>query len=568
MGEEPALGSLGDGLARGFHVGQKTGRGCPVSGAYNQSPAAELIGEGVRDMKVEFQSLPALWRGLLGGNAGFQAGILPAARPTGTADVDNAGRNAVVAGQRPAPQGPCQPHPAKGYPSLVMMTVLGVDVGTTGMKIGVYRETGGGLELVGQFSQGYEINTYNNGQFSDVEPEKWQAAFLAGCRDLAPLLGEVDGIGISGTTPGMTAMDAGGAPLYPAILMLDQRSRVQAVEIIEKVGLRRILEETSNMPVAGGCSLASILWLRDHRPEVFERAACYGHTNTFFAKWLTGEFAIDPSSASLSALYNTVKNDLTWNREIAAAFGVRMEQLPRVMLGFESPGRVRAALARELGFRREPAVAIGGNDAVLAAYSIGIKEPGDYVDVNGTCEISMVCLDKCYPSTQYNIRAHVLAGRWLTLYVMNAEGKAFEWFRSVFCNEMSYERYYHDFMPKAVDYWLDRESTLTYVPYLMGSRYSQEALKAEFRGMTPETTREELMAAMVRGLAHYQREHLKEISLVQPIKPVVHVTGGAVNPSLINAKKKWMMAGAEYVFVEQSSMKGAAMLALKNLQEN
>jgi sugar (pentulose or hexulose) kinase len=101
----------------------------------------------------------------------------------------------------------------------------------------------------------------------------------------------------------------------------------------------------------------------------------------------------------------------------------------------------------------------------------------------------------------------------------------------------------------------------------MGSRYSLQPLKAEFLGMTPETTREELMAAMVKGLAEYQREHLKEISLVQAIKPVVHITGGAVNPSIINAKKKWMLGNAEYVFEEQSSMKGAAMLALKNLQE-
>jgi len=72
---------------------------------------------------------------------------------------------------------------------------------------------------------------------------------------------------------------------------------------------------------------------------------------------------------------------------------------------------------------------------------------------------------------------------------------------------------------------------------------------------------------MVRGLAEYQREHLKEISLVQPIKPLVRVTGGAANPSLLNAKKKWMLANAEYVYEAQSSMKGAAMLALKNIEE-
>jgi sugar (pentulose or hexulose) kinase len=447
------------------------------------------------------------------------------------------------------------------------VTVMGLDVGTTGMKIGVYRAEHGELKLAGQFSQSYEVNIYNHGQFADIEPQKWQAAFAAGCRELEPLTAEVEAIGISGTTPGLTAMDHTGAPLYPAILMLDQRSRAQAAEIIERIGLRTLLETTGNMPVAGGCSLASILWLRDHRPEIFRNAACFGHSNTFIARWLTGAFAIDPSSASLTALYNTVANDLTWNLQIASAFGIRPEQLPAVIPASESTGRVLPDIAQQLGLRKQPLVVIGGNDAVLAAYSIGIREPGDFVNVNGTCEISMVCLNRCYASTKYNIRAHVIPGRWLTLYVMNAEGKAFEWFHRVFCSEMSAEVFYRHFMPKAVEDWLDRDSTVTYTPYLMGSRYSQEPLKAEFLGLTPETTREELLAAMVRGLAEYQREHLKEISLVQPIKPVVRVTGGAVNPALIRAKKKWMLDHAEYIFEEQSSMKGAALLAYQRLQQ-
>ena len=41
---------------------------------------------------------------------------------------------------------------------------------------------------------------------------------------------------------------------------------------------------------------------------------------------------------------------------------------------------------------------IGGNDAALAAYSAGCNEPGQVINVNGTCEITLVCLGKCYPS--------------------------------------------------------------------------------------------------------------------------------------------------------------------------
>jgi sugar (pentulose or hexulose) kinase len=349
--------------------------------------------------------------------------------------------------------------------------------------------------------------------------------------------------------------------------MLDQRSRTQAQRIIDTVGLDTLLEATGNMPVAGGCSLASILWIKDNHPDLYDKAAVFGHSNTYVARWLTGTFAIDPSSASLSALYNTARNDLTWNTDIAAAFGLTEDRLPEVMHSWSSPGRVQDEVARDLGLTKRPWVIIGGNDAVLAAYSMNIQEPGAVINVNGTCEISLVCLPRCIASTQYNVRCHVIPDRWLTLYVMNAEGKAFEWFRELFCRDMSADAFYNEFMPEAVTDWLNRRSGVTYIPYLMGSRYSLEPLKAAFTGLTQETTREEMVASLVRGLCRYQREHLKEISLAVPLREPIHVTGGAVSPALIQAKERWMRLG-RYVFQEQSSMKGAALLAQHYLENS
>lgn len=445
------------------------------------------------------------------------------------------------------------------------MRILSVDVGTTALKMGVFKSDGESVELIKQFSHDYAVNTYNDGTFSDIEPEKWQKAFAAGCRALGSLLEDIDVIPLSGTTPGFTVMDSNGIPLYPAILMLDQRSRRQAQQIIDTIGINKLLAETSNMPVAGGCSLASLLWIKNNLPDVYGKIAAVGHSNTFMGKWLTGEFTIDPSSASLTAIYNTVKNDLSWNQDIVGAFDISMDMLPRVISAYDSPGRIRSDLASEFGLSKKPPVVIGGNDAVLAAYSLGIEEPGEIVNVNGTCEITLVCLPKCYPSRNYNIRCHVVPDRWLTLYVMNALGVAYEWFRALFCSEMSEERFYTKFIPEAVDKWLERESGVTYIPYLMGSRYSQEPLKAEFLGMTRETSKSELLAAMVKGLCNYQREHLKDISLEIPLANEIHVTGGAVNPALIRAKNKWMR-DCNYVFEEQSSMKGAALLGVKHLK--
>lgn len=445
------------------------------------------------------------------------------------------------------------------------MTVMGVDIGTTGMKMGLYRRVDGGLELIDQFSQNYRIHTYHDGLFSDIDQAKWQDAFRNGCRSMAGHLAEVDALALSGTTPGLSAMTGDGTSLYPAILMLDQRSRKQAQHIIDTIGLDRLIAETGNMPVAGGCSLAGILWLRDNEPEVFAKTAVFGHSNTFMAKWLTGGFGLDPSSASLTALYNLVSNDLTWNDDIIGAFALCSEQLPRLIHSYDSTGRIKLELAREFGFVKEPPVIIGGNDAVLAAYSVGIDEPGDIINVNGTCEITLVCLDECFGSKAYNVRAHVLPDRWLTLYVMNAGGIALEWFHRIFCSEMNDDTYFSSFMTKAVETWIERDSTVTYVPFLMGSRYSQEPLKATFKGLTPETGREECMAALLRGLAEYQRLHIDEIGAKVDLKDVIHVTGGALNDSIIKGKRKWLR-DCRYIYEEQSSMKGAAMLAVKHLE--
>jgi len=406
---------------------------------------------------------------------------------------------------------------------------------------------------------------YNDGLYGDIEPHKWKEAFVAGCRAMEDVAADVEVISLSGTTPGLTAMAADGSALYPAILMLDQRSRVQAQRIIDTIGLGRLLETTANMPVAGGCSLAGILWLRENHPDLFRRTHKFGHSNTYVAHWLTGSYAIDPSSASLTSLYNTTRNDLTWNEDIATAFDLSLDRLPRIVPAWQSIGKVDSSLARELGLKKEPHVLIGGNDAVLAAYSVGMENPGDVINVNGTCEISLVCLPKCLPSVNYNIRAHVLPGRWLTLHVMNAGGKALEWFKSVFCSELTDEAFYNDFVPRAIDAWLDHDSGVSYIPYLMGSRYSQDPLKAELQGLTQATTREEILAAIVRNLCQYQKRHLDELSQHVPLRDTIHITGGALNPALIRAKQKWMRQ-ARYVHEQDSSTKGAALLARLHLQ--
>ena len=89
------------------------------------------------------------------------------------------------------------------------------------------------------------------------------------CAEVADDLADVGVISLSVTTPGLTPMAADGTALGPAILFLDGRSHAQAAAIREVVGEDRFLAEACNLPVSGGSSLSSILWIRDEQPETW-----------------------------------------------------------------------------------------------------------------------------------------------------------------------------------------------------------------------------------------------------------------------------------------------------------
>lgn len=441
--------------------------------------------------------------------------------------------------------------------------ILAVDVGTTAFKLGVFSPS---LEKRCEASRRYEVHVYDRGK-ADIEPEKWWQALRECCAELAPQLREVGVVSFSVTTPGLTPMAADGTALGPAILFFDGRSHAQARTIRARVGEEKFLRETCNLPVSGGSSLCSMMWIRENQPDVWRAAARFGHTNTYMVKRCTGQWAIDPSTVSITGLYNTARNDLTWNQDVLAAAEIPEDKLPPLMPSHAAAGRILPEVATELGLPSDCVVLCGGNDAVLAALSGGLAEPGDIHNICGTCEITYVCVDRPVASPNFNVRCHVLPNRWVTFFVLNTGGKALEWFHCVFCAEMSEQTFFEDYVPSVLSRFFARadldqaERDLpVYVPFLGGSRYTLEQLKASFSGVTLETTREDMLLALIRGNALYHGGHLREVGrLIRLGRKVTTTGGGAKIPGFIEAKRRWT-GDFDYVYQDESSLLGAAML--------
>jgi sugar (pentulose or hexulose) kinase len=158
-------------------------------------------------------------------------------------------------------------------------------------------------------------------------------------------------------------------------------------------------------------------------------------------------------------------------------------------------------------------------------------------------------------------------GRWLTFFVLNAGGTALDWFRRIACSELGEDEFYDGYLPRVLDEFfrapdLDiRESELPeYVPYLGGSRYSLDPLKAALSGLTLETTREDLLLSLVRGNATYLGENLKEVTALVRVGRRVGISGGGSGVrGMLEARRRWT-GEYEYVFQDQSSLLGAAIL--------
>lgn len=441
--------------------------------------------------------------------------------------------------------------------------ILAVDVGTTAFKMAILSPE---LEKQCETSRRYDINLYDHGK-ADIEPEKWWQALRESCGELKDCLNTVGVVSFSVTTPALTPMAGDGTALGPAILFCDGRSNKQAREIRQRVGEEVFLRTACNLPVSGGSSLCSILWIRENQPDVWDATAKFGHCNTYMVKRFTGNWAIDPSTTSITGLYNTARHDMTWNQTVLAAAEIPESKMPPLMHSYDSAGTILPEVAAELGLPDDCRVLCGGNDAVLAALSGGLTEPGDINNINGTCEITSVCVDNPVSSRDFNVRCHVIPNRWVTFFVLNTGGKALEWFHSVFCMDMTQEQFFAEYLPSVLADFLSSEDIglldadiPEYVPFLQGCRYSLEQLHASFSGLSLETTREKILLGLIKGNTRYHGQHLAQVAKMVKLGDKIMASGGVGKiEHFLEAEKCWI-GDFEFLYQDQSSLLGAAML--------
>ena len=188
--------------------------------------------------------------------------------------------------------------------------------------------------------------------YAEQDPEAWWRSLCGAVQEAMAAAGDgvqVAAVGLSGQMHGTVLLDADGAALGPAVIWPDQRSAPQVAEITETLGLDALTAITGG-PAATGFQAATLLWVRQERPEVW-RQINKALLPKDYVRWrMTGESATDASDGSGSLLLDVRRR--AWSPEMLAVLDMDEAQLPAVQASSAGRASSTAWLRRRQGWPR------------------------------------------------------------------------------------------------------------------------------------------------------------------------------------------------------------------------
>ncbi len=439
------------------------------------------------------------------------------------------------------------------------MNILSVDFGTSSVKLSVVDEQ---LNILDSAKVSYQIRV-TNGDWIELDGDVVFDAMLEGIRKLSAYAGSIGVIGFDTFSPSMTFMDEDGNALHPVLTHLDRRSKAQTQEILQVMGKDAFQKITGIQPFTGGASVTSVLWMKENRPDVFDRAYRLGHLNTYIYKRLTGVFATDPTNASMTGMYNTVTGN-GWSKEICSTFGIPMEKLPEIVQTGTILGGLKKEVADACGLKEGTPVAFGGNDAATAQIGAGNRRSGEILNISGSSEMVSILSDTPKVNDKYYLRCSATPGLW-QIFAITASGFAIDWFREEFYKDMDARTFFDKEMPDVIAHNLNT-TEVGFLPYLAGDRQSLEPKRGAFTGLTLQATRKDFLAAIFLGIHEPILQTIRLAEEFLTLDKTIKLTGGMVDDAFLSIKHK-LFPDYRFQVKLDCPVLGNAVLAMEGLKK-
>ncbi len=444
--------------------------------------------------------------------------------------------------------------------------LLGLDIGTTHCKAGLFRVDGTPVSLAKRTM----ILQHVPDGWGFYDPEQtWQLVVdatreaLSADRDLATGRRSLAAIGIASMAEiGLLIDCRTGKPVSPFLPWFDQSAAPQA-DYLDHLGDPLQAFQVRGIPPTFKCSLAKILWWRDQNKTDFENIL-WLPVASYIAFRLCGELAVDPTLAVRTWAFRLDTKD--WDDALLSILDLPHALFPPLVQSGMPIGTVREAGLDLPAASQGATVSICGHDHIAAAFAAGAIQPGTVFDSIGTAETFIGAFPERLLS-ESDVRSglmfgfHVLPGQLIWLGSLSASGASVEWIRDLLGKPaLSYKE-----LAALLAGLSSGPGDVLYFPYLSGSDspHSDPAARGAFIGLTLEHHRADLVIAVLEGIA-CQMESIRQAAeavSAQKIERIRAAGGGIRMPGWLQMKADISGCIYEAMPVQEATLFGAALLA-------
>lgn len=278
-----------------------------------------------------------------------------------------------------------------------MELILGIDLGTSYFKLGLFSRTG---ELHGLGKVAVQTDSGEDGSLCELPIERFWAALRKGLDDALAQAGaaaeDIAAMGYSSQANSFLLLDEHDEPLTPLILWPDSRGG----QIDPSV--RQLWEREDFLAVTGigiessrQLAVAKLKWFQRKRPELWSRVARIMTISDYLVFSLTGRAVGDAGTASLLGLWDLSQH--RWWDDALRLIGIAPSQLSTPLAPGTIAGNLTTEAAPRMGLKPSIPLVAGSLDHHVAAIGAGVGQTCQFSESTGTVLACLRLTDKYTP---------------------------------------------------------------------------------------------------------------------------------------------------------------------------
>jgi xylulokinase len=407
-----------------------------------------------------------------------------------------------------------------------MSYYLGIDVGTYESKAVLVSRDG---EILYSAARPHKMLVPQPGWAEHLPDEDWWGDFRNLARRVTSESGidprSIRAIGTSAIGPCLLPVDEAGNALCNGILYgVDTRAAREIRKLTDELGAERILAETGNALTSQSIG-PKILWLRNNRPDLYDKAHRFVTSTTYIVHKLTGRHVMDHySAANWNPLYSP--RDESWSEAHARTIAAP-DRLPELLWTTDIAGVVSPEAAEATGLVAGTPVSAGTIDAAAEAVSVGVSGPGDMMLMYGSTIFIILVTAERVDDARLWYAPWLFKGMHASMSGMATSGTLTHWFRDQLARDAAGPEAAVILAAEAAQSPPGAKG-LVVLPYFSGERtpiHDPEA-KGVFFGMDLTHTRADIYRALLEGIGHGTRHILETYASSGQVPVRIRGVGG------------------------------------------